>query len=62
MTCFFCRGCAHPASGCEYSARVVACGPCVREFWAWFIPWANGKGARKGVLFYEHNQKHQAQI
>jgi len=36
MTCSFCGGAYHPASGCCYGVRVVACGPCVRDFWAWF--------------------------
>lgn len=36
MRCFFCSGPAHPATGCQYSARVVACHRCVVEFWGWF--------------------------
>lgn len=36
MRCFFCGGPAHPSTGCEYSERVVSCGPCVRRFWEWF--------------------------
>lgn len=34
-TCFFCGGAAHPSTGAVYSARVLACGPCVRSFFAW---------------------------
>lgn len=25
MNCFFCEGVAHPSTGCQYSANVVAC-------------------------------------
>lgn len=39
--CFFCGGAAHPATGCEYSARVLACGPCTRSFWKWMREWTN---------------------
>jgi hypothetical protein len=34
--CFFCRGPAHPATGCQYSERVIACRACTVEFWRWF--------------------------
>ncbi len=33
--CSACGGAAHPATGCEYSATVIVCGPCVRRFWRW---------------------------
>jgi len=36
MNCTACQGVFYPATGCQYSARVVVCGPCVRQFWAWF--------------------------
>lgn len=36
MTCFFCGGPAHPATGCQYSDNVVACRQCAVDFWAWF--------------------------
>ena len=35
MDCTFCGGVYHPATGCAYGHRVVACGPCTREFWRW---------------------------
>ena len=35
MQCNFCGGVAHPASGCQYSPTMIACGPCVRSFWGW---------------------------
>lgn len=35
MTCFFCGGAAHPATGHAYSERVLACGPCYREHMVW---------------------------
>lgn len=34
--CFFCGGPAHPATGCVYSERVIACYACVVSFWRWF--------------------------
>ena len=34
--CFFCSGVWHPSTGCYYNERVMACGPCTREFWTWF--------------------------
>lgn len=53
--CFFCKGVAHPSTGCEYSENVLACAECAKTFWRWFIPFANGKGRRKGgPCFYEH--------
>ena len=36
MRCVICGGVAHPSTGAEYAKDVVACGPCTREFWAWF--------------------------
>lgn len=36
MKCFFCDDpAAHPATGCQYSERVLACRSCVVEFWRW---------------------------
>ncbi len=35
MSCFFCNGPAHPATGCQYSERVLACHQCVVDFWKW---------------------------
>lgn len=52
--CFFCGGAAHPASGCQYTRGAIACGPCVREFWAWGLQHINGKGRRNGLCFYDH--------
>ena len=39
MTCFFCHGVAHPATGHAYSATAIACGRCYREF----LPWYRGR-------------------
>jgi hypothetical protein len=37
MTCFFCGApAAHPATGCQYSERVLACCRCSVGFWSWF--------------------------
>jgi hypothetical protein len=44
MNCFFCPGVAHPATGCQYSASVVACRDCVVKFWAWFREQQNKRG------------------
>lgn len=33
--CTFCGGAAHPATGCVYTSRVIACWRCTDEFWAW---------------------------
>jgi len=35
MECFCCGGVAHPATGCQYSERVIICGSCTRSFWKW---------------------------
>lgn len=53
-TCACCDGVAHPASGCQYSERVVVCGPCTRRFWAWAKRHTSAKGRRKGPNFYDH--------
>lgn len=54
MACFFCGGPAHPATGCQYTERALACATCVRRFWAWFRPFMKGKGRRRGPAFYDH--------
>lgn len=37
MKCFFCDNpAAHPATGCQYSERALACRACVDRFWTWF--------------------------
>ena len=33
--CAACEGVAHQATGCQYTATMLVCGPCVRTFWAW---------------------------
>ena len=49
MTCPFCRGPAHPATGCEYTPTFVACYRCTVAFWAWARAWMR---PRKGLDFY----------
>lgn len=50
MVCFFCGDpAAHPATGCQYSERVLACYACVVRFWAWV---RQHMRARRGVDFY----------
>ena len=48
MMCFFCGGAAHEATGCQYSERVLSCGPCTRRFWGWFRGHIS-KWSRKGI-------------
>jgi hypothetical protein len=37
MQCFFCPNpAAHPSTGSELSANVLACEACTRSFWKWF--------------------------
>lgn len=52
--CRTCGGVAHPATGCVYSPTFIVCGPCTRRAWAWILGFVNGKGARKGLRFYDH--------
>jgi hypothetical protein len=54
MRCAACKGPAHPASGCQYTARTLVCGPCARRFWEWAVRHANGAGRRRGIAFYDH--------
>jgi hypothetical protein len=54
MRCACCKGAAHPASGCQYSERVIICGRCTREAWRWIKGHTNSKGRRKGPNFYDH--------
>jgi len=35
MQCSFCEGVAHPATGCQYTPTMIACGSCTRRFWQW---------------------------
>ena len=35
MRCNFCGGAAHPATGCQYGQRVIACRSCTESFWRW---------------------------
>lgn len=45
--CFFCHGVAHAASGSQYSATCIVCGPCAREFARWVQTFTGGKGIRR---------------
>lgn len=58
MKCNFCGGVAHPATGCEYGPRTIACRACVMEFWRWVKAHTNGtprqrKGPTPSRSFYE---------
>jgi hypothetical protein len=59
IRCNFCQGPAHPATGCVYGPKTIACYRCTREFWAWATRHINGKaranknGVTPGVSFYE---------
>jgi len=52
--CFFCGGCAHPATGHAYSATVMACRRCTLELCRWLHAWTGRKGKRRGPAFYDH--------
>ena len=54
MKCNFCGGAAHPATGCVYGPRTIACYSCTVDFWQWLQKHTNGKGRRKGPCFYDH--------
>lgn len=60
LRCATCGGVAHPATGCQYTPTFIVCGPCTREAWRWLLAHINGKGARKGLYFYEHAGRHGA--
>lgn len=62
MICSFCGDpAAHPATGCQYGPRTLACYRCVAECWTWVRRHVNGKGlrprtsgqARPALTFYE---------
>jgi len=54
-TCRDCGGVAHPASGCQYTATWIVCGPCTRIAWAWIRNHTAAKGRRNGrPSFYNH--------
>jgi len=58
VTCAFCGGPAHPATGCQYTATMIACRACTVDFWRWVRQHTNGrprqrKGAVTSVSFYE---------
>lgn len=55
MRCFFCDDpAAHPATGSQYTPRVLACRACAVRFAEWLVRHTNGKGRRKGPSFYDH--------
>ena len=55
MLCFLCSDpAAHPATGCVYTANVLACYRCARTAFAWVVQHTNSKGRRKGPNFYDH--------
>lgn len=58
MECANCKGPAHPASGCQFSAHTILCHVCAGRFWAWVVSHTNKKARRKSrnvcaVSFYE---------
>jgi hypothetical protein len=55
MICSFCGDpAAHPATGCVYGSRTIACHACVVTFWRWVVRHTNGRhrGKVSGVDFY----------
>ncbi len=53
MNCFFCQGVYHESTGCYYNERVVACGPCARDFFKWLKAHVNRWANPKRPNFYE---------
>lgn len=51
--CFFCGGPYHDATGNKYTERVVACGPCAREFLKYVKQHVNRWASPKRPNFYE---------
>ena len=59
MTCPFCGGPSHPATGAEYRPGYVACFGCVVGLWDWLRKRIQGKPRRRrdgtrGPSFYDH--------
>ncbi|MBX3204181.1 MAG: hypothetical protein KF764_03880 [Labilithrix sp.] len=59
MRCTFCSSpAAHPATGCQYGPRTLACRACVETFWVWMRSHTNkrarrGHGPATALTFYE---------
>lgn len=59
MTCTFCAGPAHPATGCVYGPRTIACRACTEQFWRWLRAHTNKMPRRRAdrpgptISFYE---------
>jgi hypothetical protein len=58
--CSFCGGASHPATGCVYGPRTIACWRCTLQAWEWVRAHTNSKGrkprnggARPALSFYE---------
>lgn len=48
MQCSFCDSpAAHPATGCVYGPRTIACRQCCVDFWAWLLRHVNKRPPRK---------------
>lgn len=52
--CAACKGAAHPATGCQYSERVLTCRACTVRFWAWLRRIQGGKARGGCISFYDH--------
>ena len=59
MVCSFCNSpAAHPATGCQYGPKTLACRACVESFWTWVRSHTNkrarrGHGPETALSFYE---------
>lgn len=56
MRCSFCGGAAHPATGCVYGDRLIACYSCTVEFLRWLRTHINKRPCAKrwrNLSFYE---------
>jgi hypothetical protein len=65
MECNFCSGPAHPATGCVYGPKTIACRACTVRFWDWMRAHVNKMPRRRkaavepSVSFYEAAGKYR---
>lgn len=66
ISCSFCCGPAHPATGCVYGPRTIACRACTVRFWTWLRQHVNKRPRRRpgrvepSISFYEAATKWRA--
>lgn len=65
MICSFCGGAAHPATGCQYSPKIISCWRCTINFWKWLEQRTNARNAwvakrlhnKCNIYFYKEARK-----